>query len=245
MPYGSGNAGSSGRLTPVRLLHRAGTQALSSKSFITDQESPIKDRWGGWYVTGKLGTSSNMGNAIVDEKQGAAQPDLGAEIHLAGLNKAFDSSSYLIPDSDVVAHLVLAHQTQMHNLITLTNYKTRLALYAQAQQNKASGQTGDAVLTDSGRQQFERPAEQLLRYTLFANEAPLSASGNEKIEGSSSFAREFTARGGHDFKDRSLRDFDLRTRIFRYPCSYLIYTESFDDIPEPARPMAITGFWRF
>jgi hypothetical protein len=212
-----------------------GTQATSSKSFITDQESPLKDRWGGWYVTGKLGNAPNMGNAVVDEKESTAQPDHSAEIHLAALSKTFDSSTYLIPDSDVVAHLVLAHQTQMHNLITLTNYKTRLALYAQAQQNKASGQTEDIALPDAARQQFERPAEQLLRYMLFANEAPLSASGNEKIEGSSSFAKEFTARGVRDSKGRSLRDFDLRTRIFRYPCSYLIYTESFDDIPEPAK----------
>jgi hypothetical protein len=58
------------------------------------------------------------------------------------LSKSFDSSTYLIPDSDVVAHLVLAHQTQMHNLITLTNYKTRLALYAQANQNKTAEHLG-------------------------------------------------------------------------------------------------------
>jgi hypothetical protein len=123
----------------------------------------------------------------------------------------------------------------MHNLITLTNYKTRLALYAQAQQNKASGQTGEAVLTDSARQQFERPAEQLLRYMLFANEAPLPGSGNKRIEGSSTFTKEFAARGIRDSKGRSLRDFDLQTRTFRYPCSYLIYTEAFDAIPEPAK----------
>jgi hypothetical protein len=212
-----------------------GTQAPGSKSFITDQESPFKERWGGWYVTGKLSSLPNMGNAVVDEKSTASPSDGNAEIHLAGLNKDFDPSTYLIPDSDVVAHLVLAHQTQMHNLITLTNYKTRLALYAQAQQNKASGQTEDVVLTASARQQFERPAEQLLRYMLFANEAPLPGSGNERIVGSSTFAKEFTARGIRDSKGRSLRDFDLQTRTFRYPCSYLIYTEAFDAIPEPAK----------
>jgi hypothetical protein len=27
----------------------------------------------------------------------------------------------------------------------------------------------------------------------------------------------------------------LNTRIFRYPCSYLIYSDSFDAIPEPAK----------
>ncbi len=41
--------------------------------------------------------------------------------------KSYNASDYLVADSDAVALLVLGHQTQMHNLITLTNYKTRIA----------------------------------------------------------------------------------------------------------------------
>ncbi len=52
---------------------------------------------------------------------------------------------------------------------------------------------------------------------------------------SSAFAREFAARGPRDSKGRSLRDFDLSKRIFRYPCSYLIYNEAFDALPEPSK----------
>ena len=214
-----------------------GTQAPNSKSFITDQESPLKDRWGGWYVTGKLGGQSQMANAVVgtEAKQASLEAGQISAQKLVALSKPFDPSTYLIPDSDVVAHLVLAHQTQMHNLITLTNYKTRLAIYAQANQNKISGASADTPLSDSARRQFEGPAEQLLRYLLFTNEATLSDSGSTKIEGSSIFAKEFTARGLRDSKGRSLRDFDLQNRIFRYPCSYLIYSESFDTLPEAAK----------
>ena len=214
-----------------------GTQAPSSKSFITDQESPLKDRWGGWYVTGNYGGQSHMANAVVgaEGSQTSSSADQVSVERLVALSKTFDASIYLIPDSDVVAHLVLAHQTQMHNLITLTNYKTRLVLYAQANQNKNSGVSVDAPLSDSARRQFEGPAEQLLRYLLFTNEATLSDSESLKIEGSSIFAKEFTARGIRDSKGRSLRDFDLQNRIFRYPCSYLIYSESFDTLPEPAK----------
>ena len=32
-----------------------------------------------------------------------------------------------------------------------------------------------------------------------------------------------------------MRDFDLQTRIFKYPCSYLIYSEDFDALPAPAK----------
>jgi hypothetical protein len=212
-----------------------GTQAPSSKSFITDQDSPLKERWGGWYVTGKSGNQAHMGNAVVDERDATTQPNQEAVNKLVSLSKPFDAATYLTPDSDIVAHLVLAHQTQMHNLITLVNYKTRLALYAQVNRNKTAAFPENAPLSDVARQQFERPAEQLLRYLLFTNEAPLSTTDNDRIEGSSSFAKEFKARGIKDPKGRSLRDFDLQTRIFRYPCSYLIYTDSFEALPEPAK----------
>jgi hypothetical protein len=177
----------------------SGTQAAGTPSYITGQDSAMKDRFGGWYVTGSLGKQTHLGNALLP-----------------------DTADYLSRYSDIVAHLVLAHQTQMHNLITQTNYQTRLALYA----NKDGGELSDAT-----RRQFERPAEQLVRYLLFANEALL----DEPVAGTSGFAEEFAARGPRDDFGRSLRDFDLHRRIFKYPCSYLIYSEAFDAIPQPAK----------
>jgi hypothetical protein len=212
-----------------------GTQAPSSKSFITDQESRLKERWGGWYVTGDAGRQQHMGNAVVDDQPAAADAQQGEVKRLTSLSKPFDASAYLTPDSDIVAHLVLAQQTQMHNLITLTNYKTRLALYAAANRSKSAGLPADTPLSENERQQFERPAEQLLHYLLFRNEAPLSGQDATRIDKGSAFAKEFAARGIRDRKGRSLRDFDLQTRIFRYPCSYLIYSNSFDSLPEPAK----------
>jgi hypothetical protein len=55
------------------------------------------------------------------------------------------------------------------------------------------------------------------------------------VKGDSAFAEEFAARGIRDPQGRSLRDFDLQTRIFRYPCSYLIYSDAFDSLPAPAK----------
>jgi hypothetical protein len=215
-----------------------GTLVSGAKTYITDQESPINERWGGWYVTGNVAGGSHMGNAVVagGQSTGVLEPvtEETAAVKLVPLAKPFDASAYLSAGSDVVAHLVLAHQTQMHNLITLTNYKTRLALYSQAQQAK-TGASADAPLSQNSRQQFERPAEQLLRYLLFVNEAPLPGANADRALESSAFAREFAARGVRDSKGRSLRDFDLNNRIFKFPCSYLIYSDSFDALPEPAR----------
>jgi len=197
----------------------SGTQAGEAASFTTGQESPFAERWGGWYVTGTHGGQTHMGNVTVQDKEHPEQIDRATGANLIDLSKKIDTAPYLAADSDIVAHLVLAHQTQMHNLITLTNYQTRLAIHAAQ------------ALSDEERQRFQGPAEELLRYLLFTNEAPLT----DPITGNTAFAADFAARGPRDPRGRSLRDFDLRTRIFNYPCSYLIYSESFDSLPEPAK----------
>ncbi|MBV9771013.1 MAG: hypothetical protein JOZ32_15680 [Bryobacterales bacterium] len=196
-----------------------GTADAAARSFITGQESPLSQRWGGWYVTAKSGSQGAMANALISDPQHPEQLDRTASANLTGLNGRFDTSAYLTGSSDIVALMVLAHQTQMHNWITLTNYSTRLALADSKQ-----------TLEDA-RKKFEGAAEQLVRYLLFTNEVPLS----NPIAGTSDFARQFAARGARDSQGRSLRDFDLQKRIFKYPCSYLIYSEAFDAIPAPAK----------
>ena len=213
-----------------------GTQVMQSTSFVTGQDSPLKDRWGGWYVTGTSGHQRHMGNVIVRDRDHPELLDRAAGTNITHLDGRFDKSLYLAADSDIVAHLVLAHQTQMHNLITETNYKTRIALYEEHQRSSTDrdSRTNSQVTTapsEGVRKQFEEPAEALVEYLLFANEAPLT----DRIGGTSSFAKEFSALGPRDPRGRSLRDFDLRKRIFKYPCSYLIYSESFDALPDPAK----------
>src|SRR5690606_3977940 len=89
-------------------------------------------------------------------------------------------------------------------------------------------------LPEDARLQYEKPAEQLLRYLLFADEARLPDLDGPTLIANSAFAREFAARGPFDSHGRSLREFDLRTRLFRYPLSYLVYSDHFDSLPEPA-----------
>jgi hypothetical protein len=187
----------------------SGTLAVKAPQYITGQQSPIAERWGGWYVTGKWGNQAHLGR----------EPP------------ALDDSAYLSLHSDIVAHLVLAHQTQMHNLITQTNYQARIAVYDEAARNKAAGLPVNAPLSETARKKYEAPAEELVRYLLFANEAPLA----EPVRGDSGYAEEFAARGIRDSQGRSLRDFDLQTRIFKYPCSYLIYSDAFDSLPTIAK----------
>ncbi len=160
-----------------------------------------------------------MANVLISDPQHPEQLDRAAGANLANLSGHFDTSAYLTNSSDIVALMVLAHQTQMHNWITLTTYQTRIAL-------------ADPKLSpEDVRKKVEAPAEQMVRYLLFTNEIPLA----NPITGTSDFARQFAARGPRDSQGRSLRDFDLQKRLFKYPCSYLIYSEAFDAIPSPAK----------
>jgi hypothetical protein len=112
---------------------------------------------------------------------------------------------YLSAQSDPVALMLLAHQADVHNRINEAALAARL------------GKT-DAF-------------EPLVRALLFVDAAPFDAS----IRSSSGFAKEFSAQGPRDKRGRSLRDFDLKTRLFRYPLSYLIYSDSFREMPAAAK----------
>jgi hypothetical protein len=78
-----------------------------------------------------------------------------------------------------------------------------------------------------------------VEYLLFAGEAALT----DKVRGSSQFSTEFPAQGKRDSKGRSLRDFDLNTRLFRYPCSYLVYSDAIEKMPLDAKQCVQRRLW--
>lgn len=214
----------------------SGSLAPRAPFYITDQKSPLKERWGGWYVTGAL-ASATMANAAVTVATSPIDISTApAARELTAFDKPFDASRYIVPTSDDVALLVLGHQTQMHNLVTLLNYQTRIALHSLGDAAPKSFPADGVLdsLPEKQRDQIRTPAEQLLRYMLFAKETPLGGLDASQAIASSAFAREFAASGVRDSQNRSLRDFDLHDRIFRYPLSYLIYSDSFDALPQPA-----------
>jgi hypothetical protein len=183
-----------------------------------------------------------MGNMTIPRPAHNEQPealDVAAGANITDLYGRCDTSPYLTPHSDIVALMVLAHQAHLHNLITRANHQTRMALRDEAAMNKALGRAAGERL-DSTTSRIKSVAEPLVSYLLFAEEAPLSA----KIEGTSDFAKEFSVAGRHDAQGRSLRDFDLEGRMFRYPLSYLIYSESFNALPAPALDYVDRRLWQ-
>ncbi len=211
----------------------AGQPKLGSKTFTTDHTSDIKDRWGGWYVTGNHGSMRHMGNTLSTGNEDKFDREVGA--NEVDLSQRFRGETYLSAHSDIVALMVLEHQTQMHNAIAAANYETRQAIYQSYQMNDLL-QRPKNHLSDSAKRRIAASVDRVLKYLLMCDEFKLT----DKVTGSTRFAEEFTARGKKDSKGRSLRDFDLHTRLFKYPCSYLIYSSGFDGLPDEVRSEVIS-----
>jgi hypothetical protein len=76
--------------------------------------------------------------------------------------------------------------------------------------------------------------EPLVQALLFVDAIALQAP----LRGDPKFAEQFAQRAVRDPSGRSLRDLDMTTRMFRYPLSYLIYSASFEGLPDAAKELA-------
>jgi hypothetical protein len=204
----------------------SGLPILSSGSYRIDHTSAIEKRWGGWYVTGTHGDQKHLGNLIVRGKLERDEIDNSAGQNQTCLDGRLETANYLTPHSDIVALMVLEHQADAHNLIARANFLTRQALHYQTSLNRELKEPVDRVW-DSTKSRIKSAGEPLVEYLLFSGEAELTAP----IRGTSGFAEKFVQVGPRDKQGRSLRDFDLTKRMFRYPCSYLIYSPSFEALP--------------
>jgi hypothetical protein len=126
--------------------------------------------------------------------------------------------------------MTLTHQVRIHNLITRANYEVQKAMVDEEKAYKELVKPGSrysAITTE----RIRGAVEPLVRGMFFVNEAGLTAP----VRGTSGFAEDFPKTGIRDSKNRSLKDLDLQRRFLRYPLSYLIYSESFDALPQAAR----------
>lgn len=226
----SRTAGVPGHLVRSVFTDRTGQPFFGSGTFTTDHSSPFEQRWGGWYVSGTHGGLRHMGNVTIDKSDDPEDFDREQGANVADLTSLVDVSQYLAPTSDIVALMVLEHQTQMQNLITRASFETRSALHNDDIMNKAMERPAD-YRSESATRRIEAVCERLVEYMLFAEEFALTSP----VSGTSDFAAEFAARGPFDSQGRSLRQFDLQTRLMKYPCSYLIYSAPFDALPDATK----------
>ena len=141
-----------------------------------DQGDPLRQRFGGWFVTGSTGAAPHMGNDV-------AALDGRASRELASVEGLFDADGYRALSSDVVAHLVLTHQAGMTNLLTRAGWEARAAdpslhppFTSTAEQDAAVAGVMSGV------------AREVVDYLLFIDEAKLT----DRVRGGSGFAERFS-----------------------------------------------------
>jgi hypothetical protein len=104
--------------------------------------------------------------------------------------------------------------------------------------NKALGYSETNSL-DSTARRIQSAGDDLIEVLLLADEASIT----EPIRGTAGYTEWLMAAGERDKQGRSLRDLDLTRRMFKYPCSYLIYSEAFDDLPAQMRTYVWQRMW--
>lgn len=185
---------------------------------LTDDRTAFEDRYGGWYVTGHTGAMQHRGNVTLDPQDPSALPAGG--VNVTSLADRIDTKRFLEPGSDIVSLLVLEHQAGFVNLVTRINAQYRgLNNTSMVPALRATNEDVDASI------------QELARYMTFVGEVPLPSP----VTGSSTFSKTFPANGPRDGLGRSLRDFDLQTHLFRFPLSYMVYSQSFDSLNAAAK----------
>ena len=205
-------------------------------SIPVDQRTPIESRWGGWYVTGSTGLGRHVGNTVAADPEQPMLLHEDANFNLPSVAGRFDVSGYPTPYSDIAALMVLEHQTHMTNLLVRTGWEFRVAAY----ERRATQGLFAAPEGPSRGPALRGAVRDLVDYMLFIDEAPLT----DRMVGTSGFTEVFGARGPFDGQGRTLREIALDRRLFRYPCSYLIYSAAFDALPSDARAAIYRRLWQ-
>ena len=200
--------------------------ALGSRT--VNHQTPVAERWGGYYVTGSI-SQPHLGNRTYADHS-PAQPQRYAWNDLRG---KIDSTKYLRATSDVAALMVLEHQCQAHNLLTAASMNYRRAAYLAQQIHPGSDPDQGSV----GRVADSAAAE-IVEWFLFRSEAD---QGEDGVEGDADFQQQFEASIPHTQNGESLADFQLNGRLFKNRCSYMIYSDAFRALPEAVKSRVLSG----
>jgi hypothetical protein len=209
----------------IQLEDRSGVENTTDKT-------AISERWGGWYVTGQSGKQQHLGNIVLENNSQLTQVDSLRHGNIDTLENAglFDSSNYYRQTSDIVALLVLEHQVTVENEITYVKFEAPMVLERTGHSDARSA-TSWAELPENAQKALKRMLDRLVDGLLFEGAAPFE----DKITGDADYAAWFQKQSPRDAGGRSLRDFDLTTRLFKYPLSYLVLSRDFDSLPPYAK----------
>jgi hypothetical protein len=217
------------------LVNRNGEALYDRPGVETTDATPLSERWGGWFVSGRTGRLVHPGNILVNTAQELSEQGARRPAQYDSLESLLDVRPYLTDKSDVVALLVLEHQAYIHNLITRAQFKSRTLLSKLEAGRDVDSLTWDD-LSPRSQAAMRRLLESLVRAMLFVD----AAKFDDGFTSTSGFDRWFEAQAKRDPQGRSLRDLDLHSRLFKYRLSYLIYSPGFEGLPGCAKEFIYT-----
>lgn len=198
---------------------------LTGDGNVTDK-TPMRDRWGGWFVSGLHGAQTHLGNIQLESEAELPKLDELRLGNFATLDSLLDTSPYLTPTSDIVALMVLEHQLTVQNQLTYVKFKAP-AVLLRTKLDTANSALTWAELPERGQKVLARMFDGVVRLLLQKDAIALESP----LIGLPQFQTAFLAHGPRDATGRSLRELDLQTKLFRYPLSYLIYSAEFAAVP--------------
>lgn len=193
----------------------SGGSLIAFRQNKTGHAIPFNLRFGGWYVTGRHHIQEHWGNLIGSLSNG----ELARTVIEPG--ERFDFDDYPSATSDILPQLLHEHQVGFVNRIVEASYRARTYEYAD-----------NGRLSAEHARELDQQADGIVRYLLFADEATLPPGG---VEGDARFKEDFLQNRRIASNGWSLKDLDLRTRLFAFRCSYMIYSAVFEGLPIPMK----------
>jgi len=210
-----------------------GQTVLSWGTSLTTPASPMADRWGGWYVTGTHGKSRHMGNNwVMTSDSGQHYYDKNKGQNVTDLSDYFKTDKHLTNTSDILSLMIMEHQIQVHN--TLAAAKMGFARRVYLGKSIHDGQYD--LNSPAASKMLQGYVDSILKALMFADEIRLPEDG---VEGSKEFQKAF-AQQGIRHGGYSLSDLRLEKRLFKYRCSFMIYSKSFDQLPDEIKTRVLS-----
>lgn len=202
-----------GLIAESLLVSRAGSSLETYRRDVQGHQIPLEDRFGGWHLTGEHHLVNHKANVMGASRAGKLEliPVPPGEFSDLGL--------HLLPTSDILPHLVHEHQMGFENRLVYAIY-THRQLKSEAQ---------GLPLGAAAKAELEERAQELARYIVFADEAKFPAQG---IQGDAAYVQDFQRDRKATQAGLSLKDLDLKTRLFKHRCSFMLYTETWKEAPQ-------------
>jgi len=201
-----------GLIAESLLVSQAGSSLETYRRDEQGHQIPLENRFGGWHLTGKHHISGHKANVF-----GLAR---GGKIEKTEVvpGQTWDTAKHLLPTSDILPHLVHEHQIGFENRLVRGIYIVRQLKHDR------KGMLGNAE-----QEEIDTWAQDFARYVLFADEAKFPREG---IEGDPAYVRDFLEGRITSKRGLSLKDFDLKTRLFKHRCSFMLYTDTWEHAPK-------------